>query len=80
MLKTRYSYDRFAWCYESIARVVSLGAIPRVKASQIAALAPAERVLYGGVGAGEDTLLAARGQHRKTTTAAHLRSVCLDCN
>jgi len=60
MLRTRYSYDRFAWCYESIARVFSLGAIPRVKASQIAALAPAERVLYVGVGAGEDALLAAR--------------------
>jgi ubiquinone/menaquinone biosynthesis C-methylase UbiE len=60
MLRTRYSYDRYAWCYESIARVFSLGAIPRVKASQVAALGPVERVLYVGVGAGEDALLAAR--------------------
>lgn len=60
MLRTRYSYDRFAWCYEWIARVFSLGAIPRVKASLVAALDPSERALYVGVGAGEDAVLAAR--------------------
>lgn len=60
MIRTRYSYDRFAWCYEWIASVISLGAIPRVKASQVVALEPGQRVLYVGVGAGEDALLAAR--------------------
>jgi demethylmenaquinone methyltransferase/2-methoxy-6-polyprenyl-1,4-benzoquinol methylase len=60
MLRTRYSYDHYAWCYEWIASVFSLGAIPRVKASQVAALEPGQRVLYVGVGAGEDALLAAR--------------------
>ncbi len=60
MSRTRYCYDRVAWCYEWVAASYSLGAIPRLKASQIAALAPGQRVLYVGVGAGEDALLAAR--------------------
>lgn len=60
MLRTRYSYDWIAWCYETIASLLSLGAIPRVKASQVAIFKPGQRVLYVGVGAGEDALLAAR--------------------
>jgi demethylmenaquinone methyltransferase/2-methoxy-6-polyprenyl-1,4-benzoquinol methylase len=60
MIRTRYSYDRVAWCYEGVANVYSFGGIAAVKASQIAALEPGQRVLYVGVGAGEDALLAAR--------------------
>ncbi len=60
MIRTRYAYDRVAWCYEWVARVYSLGGISAVKASQIPALEPGQRVLYVGVGAGEDALLAAR--------------------
>ena len=59
MIRTRYSYDRVAWCYEWVANVYSFGGIAAVKASQIAALEPGQRVLYVGVGAGEDALLAA---------------------
>ncbi len=59
-LRTRYSYDRVAWCYESVAAGYSLGTIERVKASQVTAFAPGQRVLYVGVGAGEDAVLAAR--------------------
>ncbi len=60
MARTVYDYSAFAWCYESIASVYSLGAIARVKASQIASLSAGDRVLYVGVGAGEDALLASR--------------------
>ena len=60
MTRTCYRYDHVAWCYEWIARVYSLGAIPRAKASQISQLKAGQRVLYVGVGAGEDALLAAR--------------------
>lgn len=60
MIRSRYSYDRVAWCYEWVARVYSLGGIPAIKASQISALEPGQRVLYVGAGAGEDSLLAAR--------------------
>jgi ubiquinone/menaquinone biosynthesis C-methylase UbiE len=58
--KTAYSHGRVAWCYEAIASTWSLGAIARTKASQIELLNEGERVLYAGVGAGEDALLAAR--------------------
>ena len=55
-----YHYDHVAWCYEWIARVFSFGAIPRVKASQTSMMKAGQRVLYVGVGTGEDALLAAR--------------------
>lgn len=60
MTRTRYRYDHVAWCYEGIARVYSLGAIPRIKASQVRLMKPGQRALYVGVGAGEDALIAAR--------------------
>jgi demethylmenaquinone methyltransferase/2-methoxy-6-polyprenyl-1,4-benzoquinol methylase len=58
--RAAYSYDSVAWCYEGIARVYSLGCIQRCKRSQIDELGAGDRVLYVGVGAGEDALLAAR--------------------
>ncbi len=60
MTRTVYSYDRVAWCYEAIAAAGSLGAIPRMKAAQVEAFVAGQRVLYVGVGAGEDAVLAAR--------------------
>lgn len=59
MIRTRYHYDRVAWCYEWIAELYSFGAIARAKAAQTKALRPGQRVLYVGVGAGEDAVLAA---------------------
>jgi ubiquinone/menaquinone biosynthesis C-methylase UbiE len=53
-------YDRFAWCYEEIAALYSLGQIRRAKLAQLAELAPKDRVLYAGVGSGEDALAAVR--------------------
>jgi ubiquinone/menaquinone biosynthesis C-methylase UbiE len=53
-------YDAFAWCYEEIAALYSLGHIRRAKASQLSEFEPGDRVLYAGVGCGEDALLAAR--------------------
>jgi len=61
-----YDYGAFAWCYESIARAYSLGAIARVKASQVRGLRSSDRVLYVGVGAGEDAILASRTGARLT--------------
>ena len=57
--RTAYSYGRVAWCYEKIAATWSLGAIARTKATQIGLLSAGDRVLYAGVGAGEDAVLAA---------------------
>jgi ubiquinone/menaquinone biosynthesis C-methylase UbiE len=53
-------YDAFAWCYEEIAALYSLGRIQRAKASQVTEFSPGDRVLYAGVGCGEDAVLAAR--------------------
>jgi ubiquinone/menaquinone biosynthesis C-methylase UbiE len=44
----------------------SLGAIARAKAGQIHLLKPGERVLYVGVGSGEDAILAARAGSKIT--------------
>ena len=54
------SYEAMAWGYEEIARLYSLGRIARAKAWQVTRMAPGERVLYLGIGRGEDALLAAR--------------------
>jgi demethylphylloquinol methyltransferase len=71
-----YHYDHVAWCYEWMARVFSFGAIPRVKASQTSMMQAGQRVLYVGVGTGEDALLAAReGVH---VTCLDLSGAMLD--
>ncbi|QDV33138.1 class I SAM-dependent methyltransferase [Tautonia plasticadhaerens] len=53
-------FDRAAWFYEPLARIYSLGKIEAAKASQLGLMNPGDRVLYVGVGAGEDAVLAAR--------------------
>ncbi len=58
--RTRYDHGRVAPVYESIACSLSAGAIPRAKARQLESMRPGARVLYAGVGAGEDALRAAR--------------------
>jgi ubiquinone/menaquinone biosynthesis C-methylase UbiE len=63
-------YGAFAWCYEEIAAAYSLGRIQRAKASQIEALEAGDRVLYAGVGSGEDALLAVRSGARVTAIDA----------
>lgn len=73
MERTVYDYGAFSYIYEAIARAYSLGAIPRVKASQIAELRPGARVLYIGVGAGEDALLAVRAGAQVTALDASPR-------
>ncbi len=54
-----YRYDHVAWCYETIARLGSFGAIPRLKAAQLELIPPGARVLYVGAGSGEDVVSAA---------------------
>jgi SAM-dependent methyltransferase len=56
----RPRYDRVAWCYQELAAAYSLGRVRAAKLSQLAELAAGSRVLYAGVGRGEDALQAAR--------------------
>jgi demethylmenaquinone methyltransferase/2-methoxy-6-polyprenyl-1,4-benzoquinol methylase len=49
-----------AWCYDAIAKLYSGGAIAEAKVSHLAYLDPGDRVLYCGVGRGEDALRASR--------------------
>jgi demethylmenaquinone methyltransferase/2-methoxy-6-polyprenyl-1,4-benzoquinol methylase len=58
------SYQRVAPFYEELARVLSRGRIGAAKLSQLAWIEPGDRVLYAGVGSGEDAAAAARaGAH-----------------
>jgi len=54
------SYQRVAPFYEELARVLSRGRIGAAKLSQLAWIEPGQRVLYAGVGSGEDAAAAAR--------------------
>ena len=56
----RPRYDRVAWCYQEIAAAYSLGQVRAAKLSQLSELEAGSRVLYAGVGRGEDALQAAR--------------------
>lgn len=53
------SYDRLAWLYDAASHFYSGGQIHALKASQINELQPGNRILYAGVGGGEDAVLAA---------------------
>lgn len=52
-------YAHVAWCYDELATLWSLGAIPRAKAAAARALTPGSRCLFAGVGRGADALIAA---------------------
>lgn len=58
--KLSRNYDRAAWFYETSSHIYSTGQIKVAKVSQLRFLQPGQRVLYLGVGAGEDALEAAR--------------------
>jgi len=49
-----------AWFYDAVAHLFSGGQIYALKTSQIGELQPGKRVLYAGVGGGEDAVLAAK--------------------
>lgn len=53
-------FDRAAWCYELLCNIYSCWRIPASKRWQIQFLEPGQRVLYVGVGTGDDAILAAR--------------------
>jgi ubiquinone/menaquinone biosynthesis C-methylase UbiE len=61
-----YAHDRVAAVYEWMARLYSLGRIQALKAEQAADFPPGGRVLFAGVGAGEDLLAALRAGSRIT--------------
>lgn len=63
------SYTSVASFYEAVASFYSVGRIAAAKRAQLAEMRPGDRVLYVGVGAGEDAVEAAR-------LGAHL--TCLD--
>jgi demethylphylloquinol methyltransferase len=56
------SYDRVARIYDAAAHLYSGGKIRALKAAQIGALQPGQKILYAGVGDGEDAVLATNRQ------------------
>lgn len=54
------SYDRLSWLYDGVAQRYSGGQIQALKTFQIGELQRGDRVLYAGVGGGEDAVLAAK--------------------
>ena len=54
------NYNKVAWFYELSSALYSGGLIRKSKQDQIGSLQPGDRILYLGVGSGEDALLAAR--------------------
>lgn len=66
MAERRRSYEAVAWCYDALARIYSCGAIGRAKAWPVAWVRPGDRVLYVGIGSGEEAVLAARRGARVT--------------
>jgi demethylphylloquinol methyltransferase len=56
------SYDRVAKLYDTAAHIYSGGKIRALKASQVGEFQSGQRVLYAGVGDGEDAVLAADRQ------------------
>jgi ubiquinone/menaquinone biosynthesis C-methylase UbiE len=70
------SYDRLARLYDAAAHLYSGGQIRALKASQIGALQPGQRILYAGVGDGEDAVLAAN--RRVSLTLLDLSQGMLD--
>jgi len=75
-LSMPYSYERVAGFYDVVARGYSLGCIPAVRALHLTALAKGDRVLYAGVGTGEEATQAAALGAR--VTAVDLSSRMLD--
>lgn len=57
--KTQWSYDPVANIYEKIAYIYSFGLIKKAKLSQLSEIRPKDKVLYVGVGSGEDAVCAA---------------------
>jgi demethylmenaquinone methyltransferase/2-methoxy-6-polyprenyl-1,4-benzoquinol methylase len=57
---TTRNYEPVARFYEQLAHVFSVGQIRAAKASQIPELSPGQRILYVGLGSGEDAILAAK--------------------
>ncbi len=62
----RYGYGPVAGFYDELAAWYSLGRIPRSKRIGLDSLEPGDRVLFAGVGRGEDALQAARRGVRVT--------------
>ena len=54
------SYGAVAWCYDELCAVYSLGCIRAAKRAHLAELGPGERVLYVGVGRGDEAVEASR--------------------
>ena len=58
--KMSRSYDRAAFIYETMAHIYSLGGIRKSKLHGVAQMEPGEKVIFLGVGSGEEAILAAK--------------------
>lgn len=56
---TKCRFDKVAWFYEIVSGIYSTGQISASKAWQVSQMHADQKVLYVGVGAGEDAILAA---------------------
>lgn len=56
----RSRYNHTAWFYETMSSFYSRGRIRQAKLAQLPHIAPGDKVLYAGAGAGEDVAEAAR--------------------
>ncbi|MDY6833615.1 MAG: class I SAM-dependent methyltransferase [Chloroflexota bacterium] len=63
-------YGSVAWFYEHLSCLYSAGRIRQAKVSQVNELRPGDKVLYVGMGAGEDAVIAA--QHGSDITCIDL--------
>ncbi|MBI3839904.1 MAG: methyltransferase domain-containing protein [Planctomycetia bacterium] len=72
----RVNYNRVAPVYEALGYIYSGRQIYDAKASQIAEIEPQDRVLYVGVGPGEDAVLAARQGARVTCIDISTAMLC----
>jgi demethylmenaquinone methyltransferase/2-methoxy-6-polyprenyl-1,4-benzoquinol methylase len=57
---TRKAYDKLSSLYDAAAHLYSGGKIRAVKAAQLDEMRPGDKILYAGVGTGEDAAMVAR--------------------
>ncbi len=74
--KLSRNYDRAAWFYEKSAKLYSTNQIRASKRDQIKEICPGDKVLFLGVGAGEDAIMAAR--HGAQVTCIDISQKMLD--
>jgi len=66
MKHTGKAYDRLSAIYDALSHLYSGGKIRAIKAAQSAEMRPGDKILYAGVGTGEEAPLMARSDVKVT--------------